>query len=326
MLADGVFRTGDVAVASDRFEYWRDLMARMLCPMEMGSAYAADFRAETRLLRLGEVRVWPTRLQPMSWARTPRLIRQADPEFYHLTLARRGTVAISQAGREARCEPTGMYVVDTSRPWECVTDELTAIGLEVPKRLVPLRPAAVDRLLTRRLSGRDGVGALLAGLLTGLARQAGGLRSADTLPLETVVVDLFASTLAQHLDAEDSLPPETRTRSLKRRVWAFIERELGDPELGPRVVAVAHHISVSYLHRLVREEGTTVAALIRERRLERARGDLADPALRRVPVHVIAARWGFTHHATFTRAFQAAYGTTPRDHRLQALAPAPEAA
>jgi AraC-like DNA-binding protein len=83
----------------------------------------------------------------------------------------------------------------------------------------------------------------------------------------------------------------------------------------PATIAAAHHIWVSHLHRLFGPRGTTVAAWIRRQRLERARRDLADPALRNVPVHRIAARWGFKGHSSFTRAFRAAYDTAPQDYR-----------
>ncbi|MFD0385553.1 helix-turn-helix domain-containing protein [Streptomyces stramineus] len=58
-------------------------------------------------------------------------------------------------------------------------------------------------------------------------------------------------------------------------------------------MAAAHHISLSYLHRLFETEATTVAAWIRHQRLERARHDLGDTTQRHIPVHAIAARWGF---------------------------------
>jgi AraC-like DNA-binding protein len=163
------------------------------------------------------------------------------------------------------------------------------------------------------------VGALLAGFLTGLAEQAGTLRTCDAPRLETAVVDLLSATLAHHLDAEDRLPPETRTRTLTRRIRAFILKHLRDPDLTPMSIAAAHHISVSYLYRLFQQEGTTVAAWIRQQRLEAARRDLADPALGGLPVQDIAVRWGFSLHSSFTRAFQVRYGLSPRDYRRQAV-------
>ena len=59
------------------------------------------------------------------------------------------------------------------------------------------------------------------------------------------------------------------------------------------------------------------------KRLSGARRDLADPALHDLPIHRIATRWGFTDHATFTRAFHAANGIPPRDYRRRTLTPPP---
>ncbi|AJT61813.1 hypothetical protein T261_0121 [Streptomyces lydicus] len=45
------------------------------------------------------------------------------------------------------------------------------------------------------------------------------------------------------------------------------------------------------------------------------------PALHAVPVHAIAIaiRWGFPRASGFSRAYRAAYGTTPKDNRHQAF-------
>jgi hypothetical protein len=53
--------------------------------------------------------------------------------------------------------------------------------------------------------------------------------------------------------------PPTPTSMLLTRIYAFIQQHLGDPELSPGAVAAAHHISVSYLHKLFHAEGATVA-------------------------------------------------------------------
>ncbi|NYI04678.1 AraC-like ligand-binding domain-containing protein [Allostreptomyces psammosilenae] len=314
-MRETVFDTAQVP-AADRFEFWRDSMARAMCPTEVSSAHAEGFAARMRLLRLGSVQAWPTGMQAMSWRRTPRLIRQADPEYYHLTLTLRGALAISQAGRAETHTAGRMYVIDTSRPFDCFVpgDSVEGVGLEVPRALLPLPSASVDRLLTRHLP-RRGVGGLLATVLLGLVEQTGALRPSDGARLETVLTDLLAATLAHHLEEEDRLTPESRTRSLVLSVRAFILRHLPDPDLDPGTIAAAHHISVSQLHRLFRGEDDTVAAYLRRQRLERARRDLADLAQHATPVNAIGRRWGFTHHAAFSRAFRAAYGIPPRDYR-----------
>jgi len=61
-----------------------------------------------------------------------------------------------------------------------------------------------------------------------------------------------------------------------------------------------------------------VAALIRERRLEHCRAELADAAHAGRPVAVVGARWGFTDPAHFSRAFRARYGVAPGRFRREA--------
>jgi AraC-like DNA-binding protein len=181
------------------------------------------------------------------------------------------------------------------------------VGVDFPKALFPLPPHQVRQLLGRGLSGREGLGALLADFLVGLERQADLLQPSDAPRLGTVVLDLLSAWFAHALQAEAALSPETRVRALTQRIQAFIRQNLHDPELTPPVVAA----------------GETVAAWIRARRLEGARRDLADPSLRATPIHVIAARWGMPRASDFTRAFRTAHGVAPREFRLQALTEQP---
>nr|WP_241265463.1 helix-turn-helix domain-containing protein [Streptomyces boncukensis] len=99
----------------------------------------------------------------------------------------------------------------------------------------------------------------------------------------------------------------------------YIEEHLADPALSPAVLAEAHHISVRQLHRVFQQQGATVASWIRARRLERCCQDLADPAQAHVPVHAVAARWGYRRAPEFTRAFRAVYDMPPNTWRRRAL-------
>ncbi|MEU9126311.1 AraC family transcriptional regulator [Streptomyces sp. NPDC048506] len=312
-----VFDSSDVPVP-DRFDVWREHLAKTICPMETSSEHSGDFRAELRSLQLGPISVVPTKVQPVTGLRTAKLIRPSDPECYTLALLLRGTLGIRHAGQEAVHGAQEMYVVDTSRPWEAVAGSVTSVGMGVPKELLPFPPSSVDRFLARSLSGRDGIGGLLAQFLTRLATDTTSYRPADTARLGTVALDLLTATLAHHLEADDQVPPESHRRALILRIQGFIHRHLADPDLRPPAIAAAHHISTSYLHSLFQHEETSVAAWIRRQRLERARRELADPTWRTTPIHAIAARCGFARAADFTRAFRTAYGMPPNDYRMSA--------
>ncbi|MFE2296982.1 helix-turn-helix domain-containing protein [Streptomyces sp. NPDC059445] len=321
-----VIRSEDVPT-EDRFDHWRELVHRTRSPHDLSSVHATDFRAEYRLMEMGSVNVWPTAFLPARFRRSPRQVRQSDPETYHLTLLLEGRMGLEHAGRNTAFGPGDLHVVDSSRPYDLrsveggVSRAVGGVGVDFPKALLPVPPDRMRALLGVALSGREGTGALLADFLVGLGREADTLRPSDAPRLGTVVLDLVSALCAQELDSEAALSPETRQQAMAERVRAFIRQNLHDPDLTPPTIAAAHHISVSYLHRIFRQgcQGDTVAAWIRRQRLEGARRDLAEPALRGTPIHAVAARWGLFRAPDFTRAFRAAYGLSPREYRLQTL-------
>ncbi|MFG3498112.1 helix-turn-helix domain-containing protein [Streptomyces sp. NPDC047928] len=321
MLTETVFRSDDLP-REDRFDAWRECASRTMAPMEITSAHAADFMAHQRLLRLDTLSVWPVTAHAGRYRRTPKLIRRSDPELYHLTLVMPGSgpLDVTYVRREIVHRPYDLYLLDLSRPCDVDSGDerspVRAIGVEIPKVLLPLAGSrGLDGLLGRRMPGDRGFGALLAQFLTRLSTESSPYRPSDAPRLNTVLVDLLSGLVAHELDAERALPAETRERNLVVRVRSHIHRHLHDPELTPRTIAAAHHLSVRQLHRLFEDENVTVAGLIRDLRLERARRDLADPDLRDTPVHAVAARSGFTAPAHFSRAFRAAYGTSPSEFR-----------
>ncbi|MFF7650605.1 helix-turn-helix domain-containing protein [Streptomyces sp. NPDC007983] len=326
-MIETVFRCDELPRA-DRFDFWREQMAKLMAPMEMSTEHTGDFRGQVRILEVGAAHVWPTKFHPMTFRRTPKLIRQSDPELYHFSFLEGANLQVSQAREEAAHSAGGLYVVDTSRPYDCVAfgGPPQGVGLEIPKALIPVPHDRIDRLLARPIPGRDGVGALLTGFLSRLSADSDSYRPSDGPRLGSVLIDLTTAVLAHAVEAEDAVPPESRRRTLTLRVQNFIQRNLHDPELTPAAVAAAHHISVSYLHRLFRDQDTTVSGWIRRQRLDRVRHDLADPGLAAAPLHEVAARWGFAHPAVFSRAFRAAYGMPPSDYRQLALrTPVPDA-
>ncbi|MCX4516249.1 helix-turn-helix domain-containing protein [Streptomyces anulatus] len=323
MLTEAEFRT-DVLERGDRFAGWQQCMNHVIAPMEITSPHADDFWADYRLLRLEDTFLWPARLHASRYRRTPRLIRQSDPGLLHMTLVLPGSGAVRVEQGEVRSavEAHDVYFLDTSRPSDVRTDDepIVGVGVDIPRSLLPLpMNTSLDDVLGRGLSGRHGFGALLTQFVTHLVDQADAYGPADAARLHRVLLDLAAGLLSGGLGQETALSPETRTRNLVLTIRSFIGSNLHDPRLTPGAVAAAHHISARHLHRLFHQEGTTVAALIRNLRLERACRDLVDPRLADTPVHTIAARCGFGAPAHFSRVFRAAQGMSPRDFRDAAL-------
>ncbi|MFF1683377.1 helix-turn-helix domain-containing protein [Streptomyces sp. NPDC058256] len=299
-------------------EAWAQELTGLYGPVSTRVDPGEGFRAAMRVRELGAVRVSAVRCPPVE-VRAAAGPCDESAARHHLALVLGGELVLDQAGRTTRVGRGDLVLFDTGRPfrlrptapWNAVVTAHLAPTLPTPPTPAsstppPLPPGGPGRLVARELPGREGLAALVAGFLAGLARDATPYRPCEELRLGMVVTDLVGALRDQGLGEEDPEPPV-----LLPRIQAYVLRHLGDGGLTPDRVAAAHHISTRYLHRLFQRQGLTVAAWIKAQRLERCRRDLADPHLRRLPVYAIGARWGFANAADFSRAFRTAYGITP---------------
>ncbi|GAA2699823.1 helix-turn-helix domain-containing protein [Micromonospora olivasterospora] len=313
-----------VAAPADRFGMWLDLIARTAAPLRIRSDHTADFAARADVIELGPIQLVSYRYPSLHAVRTRKPFQCSDPEVYSLALTTTGRSGISQHGRSSRFDTADFTFYDCFQPHEVShvgrhagRERATTVAVVIPHAALPLPVDRLAPLFAGRFSGTEGLGALLADYLVRITRHPEQYQAADADRLGTVGLDLVTTMLGRYLVSEDDVPAEVRRRALLTRVRAYIRENLGDPGLDPRAIADAHHVSVRSLHRLFEAEETTVAEYVRASRLERCRRDLADPTLRDRPVQALALRWGFRDKAHFSRAFRAAYGTTPQAYRRE---------
>ncbi|AWS41624.1 helix-turn-helix domain-containing protein [Streptosporangium sp. 'caverna'] len=309
------FRTTDVSHEL-RFAAWHEMTSKALISTAVTSDSVDDFAATVSVLDLGAVQISTVAYPPLRATRTARLIRGSDPDLYYVTMPLRGKLGVSHVDREADVDSGHFVVIDTSRPGVVANQEpVEHLIVQVPRSELP-KSRALSAVVARPLPIGKGMGSLMVNVARQLMHSAEEYRPADGKRLTTVVIDLVASTLAGHLD-EDDTTRDAGQRLLKPRILDFIEKRLSDPALSPPAVAAAHNISVRYLHLLFRDQGLTVAGWIRERRLDRCRRDLRDAELSGRPVHAIGAHWGFPDATAFSRAFKQTFGVPPGDYRRQ---------
>lgn len=302
-----------------RLDYFRHVVADTFVPFDLRIDAGHDLRAQILTGQVGTVHVTKVSAPPLKAFRTGKLIRVSDPELFKLEVPVRGRTVFAQGDREAVLAPGDFTLLDLSRPCRLVDrgDEHGNVAVKFPHAALPLHHDELARLTAVAISGRDGLGASISSLARHLARHLDH-GSTEGARLATALLDLLIVALAERLDRSATLAPATRRRALLASVQAFIDQRLADPGLSPSVIAAAHHISLRYLYKLFETQQTSVAGWIRERRLERCRQDLLDPTLGDWSVTAIAARWGLTDPAHFSRAFRAAYGLPPTEYRRTA--------
>lgn len=99
-----------------------------------------------------------------------------------------------------------------------------------------------------------------------------------------------------------------------RQAITFIERNLGDRDLGLNLVASQLHVSPRHLGRLFQTvAGTTFSAHLLERRMRRARQLLE----RGEPARQIAGNVGYGSGSALAKAFRRRYGVPPHEVSLR---------
>ncbi|MBV8179715.1 MAG: helix-turn-helix domain-containing protein [Mycobacterium sp.] len=306
---------------TEQFERLSRLVSERLVPMQLSTDDVSRFQAGMRSTSLGVVKlsdIWAH--NDVIARRTRKLISSTDPDYLKVSVQMHGSAVVSQGDQQAALGPGDFVLYDTARPYQYSAGTSVHLRTVVfPRDALRLSPAQLQRLTTRPISGREGLGFVVSQYFAALGRQLDTGVSSASWYLSAATLDLLGASFAELLACRGPTELDSGRAGLLFRVRAFIERRLGDPDLDGATIAGAHHISVRYLQKLFEGQDQTVTGWIRTQRLEHCRRDLANPALADEPVTSIAAHWGLVDPPHFSRLFKSTYGLAPRDYRARAL-------
>lgn len=311
--AEQMFQGVHTTVTRTLDEY-AHLVRHSVMPLAVRSKHRQRFAGQLRVAGRGQMFCFEVTAPEHSIERTPELIDEGTGNgFYKLSLMLAGEGMVMQDSREAVLREGDLAIYDTSRPYSLLSSEgaRTAIVM-FPREFVSLSPEAVAQLTAVRLDRSRGLAASVSPFMSRLMAQLDQFARPSGSRLPHNIVDLLGTMLSSELDLRQESTP---TSSMLRRIMHHIEENLGDPDLGLNSIAAAHFISARYLQVLFQRNDLTVSSWVRERRLERCRRDLEDPALQHETVAALAARWGFTEPTHFSRAFKRQFGVSPRQAR-----------
>ncbi len=296
----------DVPVG-DRDEVWRDLVSQTHLPWTLDVVRDARSPGSGRVMRRrwGDLDVVDVRCGPCGGRRLRSDIRRTSGDFVGVLIVRSGCEIVEQDDEQLRLVPGDVVTWRSDRPLRFdVLEPLSKSTVLVPEHRLREVARSTDVPGLRRLprSGARDLFTSYLDLVCAVDPDPRVARSAGAAALELLGAALVPTGPTPFDRAGHA--------ALLARAITFIDSHLTDADLTPHRIAAQQGVSERLLYSVFEEQGDSVSAYVRRRRLARAHADLQrlDP---QVTIREIARRWGFDDPAHFTRAFVAAYGVAP---------------
>jgi AraC-like DNA-binding protein len=234
---------------------------------------------------------------------------------YILAIPISGCMTLTQCG-ETKIVRAGEYVLLGQRGSTALSAAagLRLLMLHIPATELRGRLVSVEDHIGGRFCANERMTCLLVDLVKGIAELFADRAPPNPQALATEIVSFVALTLGAE-DRGAAIDVRNTRYQLRRRIFDFIEKHLGDQNLSPRKIAESSRISMSYLYSLFNDDETTVGQFVQVKRLQRAYELLvADPKGHRT-VAEVAYEVGFKNVSHFSRSFSRHFSIAPRDVR-----------
>lgn len=292
----------------EQFDFWRDRSATVGVHERPGRAGGAFDGAAYNYFTptLAYVRHWVN--GPSSVNRTDRHIADSQLDGVLVQL-RLGGLEIANNFASGRLFHGGdIRITDLQQPMFSENLYHSNIGLIVRKADLTDRVSGLERLHGTVLAD-TAMASLLKAHLASVAEVLPRLSTGEIEWLAHVTNDMLCAALSG-VAVPGSLEGDDLDGPVLSAVRLCIDRYLHDPHLSPERIARSVGVSTRKLFRVCRPFGSPME-LVRRRRLRRAMRMLE--AGRPATVTEVAFAVGFHSRETFSRAFRAEFGLTPRD-------------
>ena len=243
-----------------------------------------------------------------------RLASVNDPA-YLLVIPLEAPLRFTQGGRSGIVDPDEYLLLSQKAFYQLSSEpghELLLLRLPVAD--LRGRLASVDDHVSRRFAPNPHMSRLLVDLIRGVAAIFKDGAPPNPEALATEIVSFVVLTLGVE-DRGAVIDVRNGRYHLRRRIFDFIDTNLGDQDLSPKKIAASSHISLSYLYSLFNDDATTVGQFIQSKRLQRAYEILVADARGHRTVSEIAYEVGFKNVSHFSRSFSRHFSIAPRDVR-----------
>lgn len=297
---------------------WSTLVSRSVMPFRISLPGRGSFHGAIDHAPLADLDLFRMDSERHTASRDSRLVHDDGQHRLIVTIQLAGELHLSQAGRSTTIRPGSFTLYSSDAPVEIESsDGYRALCLRIPVARLANPSQDWSQVAATRLDAEHGLAPAVWGFVLNLSTIRIAGPSAGAVGHHAVA--LVDQMLREQIEPVRS-PQATPAEAQRERCRAFIEENLSDVDLSPSKIAEATFISTRYLHQLFSDTGTTVAAYVRQRRLDRVVESLSDPMRRNQSVERIVRDWGVTNVSYFGQVFKRTMDLTPAQFRQQALA------
>lgn len=301
--------------SSKQFQVWRDFVVNAHLFWDIGRLDCEEFPAFLRQGRHEGFRLIHLTAPSggVKGRRTRHEIAKDDGELYTLLYVAEGSLGLDFGTHQIRVGPGTCAMFDTTRPMEFIIDDrLREISFSIPKSRLDNALPKPEQFCGRAMQCDSGISKLFISFLLGLEANFGELSGFEANEVVSATTEMMVAALMSKMErGAEAAAYQKRLQ----HVMDAINRQLENPFLTPRRVARDAGLSERQLFRLFASLGTTPAAWVRRRRLERCHQDLVSQASAHLSILEIAGQWGFVDASVFSRAFRQQFGISPRQLR-----------
>jgi AraC-like DNA-binding protein len=309
--------------AGKRRQAWRDAICEIYLQVDCQTDPDSEYAGFVREARFGGVTITDTIISPQTIRRGAEHIGHFGKDCYYIGIEHIGAVDIRQSGSSFVLRPGRGSLYYANEPYELQsTVRSRQFWIELPRAAFDRRFDSGRPPMLKQLDLGRGLGRIAAEFCASLAMQGAGLDATTRSKLGDQFMDLVALALIAEPDRQ---PADERSvqHARLRSIQAYIEENLGDPNLSLTTIARENGVSLRYLHHLFRLVDMSASEWLRLRRLQRCHDLPTSPQQARRSITEIAYSMGFSSSSHFSNLFRAHFNARPSDVRGAAVAANP---
>lgn len=292
---------------SHRIESWADALTRLCGKLDTDGFGASTLDGSIEYATVDRLKLCSIEASRHRITLSPDLARMERHPVIKVIFQEHGSSTYEQDGERVTVSAGDGIAYDVSRPHQITSSSMSKhFAVIVPKDAVPFRGMLLNKLPAQCFSSRHGVGRLSRDMVRSTLAEM----SAISQSCEREIAQSLLTLLPMPLAAIPRAGRDAPASALIRKIKAYIQANLQDPELSIDRIASALDCSKSYLHRCFAHEGMSITSYIWTTRLEICRRELAS-APHDMSITEIAFSHGFNSSSHFSRLFKKRFGVAP---------------